>query len=249
MQELAARLAEVAKLWNRIERRAKAAEQIRGEAIIPAINEMRYAGRRVVDGLAAVEWPVPGAPDDARLQELDEHLIMAKNYLVNADHDITDAICFLVLSRVSQAVEQHGMLRVCTVYPAFSELYPAVLEAQEIIRGSREDRRQRVAEYEKLADVYIPKFEELYRKLTQTRDLAVSEPTTGMFRQTWEKLDFLEALAAIGAIAGVIAVCLSVWDIFFIRPREMLELRPPAVAASIPSNSSTPGAPAPQSSP
>jgi hypothetical protein len=40
------RLGEVAARWNAIERRMKEIELFRGEAMIAAVNELRYAGRR-----------------------------------------------------------------------------------------------------------------------------------------------------------------------------------------------------------
>jgi hypothetical protein len=45
MNDIDRRLAEIALLWNQVERRAKEIEQFRGEAVIPCINEMRYAGQ------------------------------------------------------------------------------------------------------------------------------------------------------------------------------------------------------------
>jgi hypothetical protein len=93
MNETALRqLRELHSLWNKIERRAKDAEQFRGDSIIAAINEMRYAGRRIVDVLGAMHLVAEDASTND--DDIAENLIVAKTYLINADHDITDAICF-----------------------------------------------------------------------------------------------------------------------------------------------------------
>ncbi len=153
MNQYSARLAALAKLWNRVEKRVKEVEHFRGEALVPAINEMRYAGRRLADALTLMVAEVPQADDPA---QIDEHLIIAKSYLINADHDVTDSICFVVIRQVDGVIRQHGRDEIAKHYPDFWNVYPAVLESQKIIQGSREERQKRAVEYEKLADDYSP---------------------------------------------------------------------------------------------
>ena len=59
---------------------------------------MRYAGRRIVDALSLSTNNPDGSQDAA----IEEQLIVAKTYLINADHDITDSVSFIVLRRVHQ---------------------------------------------------------------------------------------------------------------------------------------------------
>jgi hypothetical protein len=89
--------------WNRIERRAKEVETFKGEARIPAINEMRYAGRRIVDFLVAT------SSDDHEAAR--DHLIMAKAYLLNADHDLTDTTLFIVSERLNETERRYRYKR------------------------------------------------------------------------------------------------------------------------------------------
>lgn len=98
----AALLAELAKEWNRIEGRAKEIESFRGEAIMASINEMRYAGRRVVDFLVATNQ------EGLSEAQITEHLVVARTYLVNADHDLTDAVIFFVHQRFAAIQKRHG---------------------------------------------------------------------------------------------------------------------------------------------
>lgn len=214
MSDYQQRLAAIAVLWNKIEKRAKAAEQFRGESIIAAINEMRYAGRRIVDAWAILQDP---SGISGREDELEEHLVLAKNYLINADHDITDAVCFIVIKRVSLVVSEYGVLRVSTVYPGFPDDYRIVREAKEIVQCSREDRATRLAEYDKLANDYLPKLEALYLQLVESSALSVHDKATGILKDTWDKLDLLQGIALIGAVAGVLALLLGAWDVFFLH--------------------------------
>lgn len=45
--------------WNKSEEAIKAAEQVNGRVILPAVKELRYAGRRIVEALHLI-----GAGDD-----------------------------------------------------------------------------------------------------------------------------------------------------------------------------------------
>jgi len=215
MDDFHARLADLAATWNRVEKRAKAAEQFRGEAIIPAINEMRYAGRRVVDALAAIN----DRDNAERHPEIDEHLTVARNYLTNADHDITDAVCFVVLKRVSATIEQHGMLRIKAQCPEFENLYPVVRIAMETVQGTREDRIKRAAQYKALAEDYQPKLEDLCKRLVDNRALALEDPSTGELRKIWRRIGWLNFIVVIGAFAGVAGLALEIYDLWWLRSR------------------------------
>jgi hypothetical protein len=213
MHDSSVRLAELATIWNKVERRAKAAEQFRGEAIIAAINEMRYAGRRIVDA-----WALASKPDaEIYREQIDEHLVIAKSYLMNADHDLTDSVCFIVIKRVDATVARHGLLKTKRECPEFDRLYPAVITAKDIVQGSREDRARRNAEYDRLSQQLLPQLETLFRHLQENRELALTDATTAQFREVWGKLDFLQRVVFVGAGAGIGGFILEVIDLLFMR--------------------------------
>ena len=160
------KLSKLAAHWNKIEARLKEAEQFREESVTAAINEMRYAGRRIIDVLQELEttgW--------AQSDKVDEDLIVAKNYLINADHDITDGICFFAHRRLRRVLEHHGRAKVERYCSDFVSLFPDIIKAQEIIRGSREDRTSRMNEYENLATNYLPIIMELHNNIRETYEL------------------------------------------------------------------------------
>lgn len=205
MDEAALRLlAEVADLWNRVERRAKQVEQFRGEAIIACINEMRYAGRRIVDVLAHQNGHIA----DDKFNAV-ENLAIAKNYLINADHDLTDAVIFFAHRRLLRVIDEHGRTRICEHCPDFEELYPSIQEAQAIVSGSREDRTRRKEAYEKLASEYVPKIMDLHHRLTMVEALKVKDDAALAQVGFWVRIT--AGLSVVGSLASVIGVALAVW--------------------------------------
>lgn len=69
--------------WNRAEEAIKAAEQVNGKVILPAVKELRYAGRRIVEALHLI-----GAGDD---DEAAKRLQDAEFNCYRARHDAIDA--------------------------------------------------------------------------------------------------------------------------------------------------------------
>jgi hypothetical protein len=202
MQEYAARLEALAQLWNRVERRVKELEQFRGEAFIPAINEMRYAGRRITDALALIILP---NPTSEQREKIDEHLVLAKSYLINADHDITDAILFVVLRFIAAVIREHGTQKIIERCPSFKTAYPIVLTCKEIIQGSREDREKRVEDYLRIADEYLPEVTKIYYALLNDKELALRNPDEQIGKIS-ARVDVAALFAMAGAGAGILAL-------------------------------------------
>ncbi len=204
MDESSARiLVEIAALWNRIEARAKRVEQFRGEAIVASINEMRYAGRRIVDVIVLENLGKSTDGDGATVRD---NLNIARNYLINADHDLTDSVLFFVHRHIFRVLDRHGRAKVERLCPPFVKLYPEIKVAQEIVRGSREDRNKRSADYTRLAEDYVPKAIELHEALVSTKALDIDPQIN------W-KLRIITILAVIGSLASLGGVALGIWGV------------------------------------
>jgi len=189
-------LREIATLWNKVELRAKLAVQIRFEVVIAAVNEMRYAGRRLVDTLLLIE-------DGAPAEEINRELNITKNYLINADHDITDAILFFIHKRIARTIDQHGFQATAKHLPDFTTVYPQVRDANEAIRGSRADRQSRSAAYDKLADDYVPLICAFYDKLIKIDALRVADVMD-------KRLALITGLSLWGAVASILGLLLGI---------------------------------------
>lgn len=227
-------------LWNRIEERAKRAEHFREEAITASINEMRYAGRRVVDVLYRL-YCQPETPQNR--DTIFEDLIVAKNYLVNADHDLTDSIFLLVQRRVNRTIRVHGENEIKTRCPSFASLYPVIRAAEELVAASRKDRQRRDEEYQKLNDEHLPKLMQLYEEI-------VKEPKLGVGDRNWIALRrwavFVRRLVVVSSVAAIVGVILTLiawilpWDEFqtdvsrLFHPKVTTTTAPPALTPQSP---------------
>lgn len=214
MEKFAEQLAELARHWNRVESRIKEYEHLAGATNAAAINELRYAGRRLIDAVALIA----ANPDDPKIGE---EFLIASNYIVNADHDVTDGLCFVVMRHVAQVIQVHGLPKIKRYVPDFPTMYPAVAEAQEIIRHSREHRPDRKADYQKLASDYLPKLKQLYQALTSTPKLAV---TSDDIKRLETGVSVLALFTIFGALFSFLALILtlvawayptSYWTIFW----------------------------------
>lgn len=200
------RLKELSETWNRLEARAKSAEQFREEAIVAAINEMRYAGRRIVDILMALEGN--GWNYTERIQE---DMVVARNYLANADHDITDGIIFFAHKRIRRVLEWYGIKRVRSLCPEYEKLYPELLNAQSLIQLSREDRSTRNAEYDKLATDYVPKLMALHQTMKSILALRLEDDFPHRLSILRRNIAFVEWVAVISGLIGITAFVLAIW--------------------------------------
>jgi len=188
-------LAKLAAHMNKVEGRLKQAEQLREEVVIPGINELRYAGRRFIDAWAICALP---APTEKQQQEARDHIVVARQYLQNADHDVTDAVCFFIHREINRMQRAYGANEMIRVFPRYAEFAQQMRTANEIISGSRETRQQRTAEYARLEADYIPSLIQTFEQLRFSETLALAGAKRKRFREN--------ALVAIGAAAGLYAL-------------------------------------------
>lgn len=214
-------LSELSKEWNRIERRAKEIESFRGEAIVAAINEMRYTGRRVIDFLASQE-------DETARANAHEHLIVARTYLMNADHDLTDSVIFVVHQRVSLAEKKYGRDKVEKLCPSFKEMYPAIVEAQAIVMASRENRHERAEAYRKLADEYVPKLMALHKEMVAASALRIDQLSL-----LEKNVRIVGWISFVGSVASIVGIALGIWGIALSWPTEATGTPPTTLEAPV----------------
>jgi len=141
-EEIEAALVELSLEWNKAEGAIKLAEQVNGEIINPAIYELRYAGRRLIEAFARVS---SGNVAEALRLLRDAHFDCCR-----ARHDAIDAATAKIVSDLEIAVARLGPEAVLTSFPEFSQLLGALGEVRDKIAISREDRQNRDAIYETL---------------------------------------------------------------------------------------------------
>jgi hypothetical protein len=141
------RLLALTERWGHIEVRIKEAEQIRDEVVIPAINEIRYAGRRFFEAWLISINPSPTEKDE---EDFQAHINMAEQYFNNADHDITDAIISFLSQRTKHVLSKYMVPRITRIYPPFVAFKTRIDEAEMIVRSARGHRQERMTEYARL---------------------------------------------------------------------------------------------------
>ncbi|GAA0757115.1 hypothetical protein FHS52_000383 [Erythromicrobium ramosum] len=77
-------LTEIASEWGVAEEEIKLAEQIHHKVVLPAIKELRYAGRRLADALGAIARGAPAT-------EVKDLIADARFRCHCARHDVIDA--------------------------------------------------------------------------------------------------------------------------------------------------------------
>lgn len=126
--------------WDKTEEVLKIAEVATKNAISPAIWELRYAGRRVVDALLAYK---NGKPNEQIISLLDDAIFDCHR----ARHDAIDATIAFFAKKIEIASNafEGGILE--KEFPSFLKLNDLVIAIQEKIQKSRRDRLKRDCTY------------------------------------------------------------------------------------------------------
>jgi len=149
--------------WDRAELTIKTAEQAVGAAIIPALKELRYAGRRLADAIALIGIA-------SRKRELADLLADAHFNCHRARHDAIDAATDAMLKRLDAAIEKLGDDVVSQHFPDAMSLAAKLTEIQARIAGSRGDRENRDAIYSAIEGVELPELHTSFRGFLYSRD-------------------------------------------------------------------------------
>jgi len=151
--------------WNKAETALKKAEGNLTFAQQPAINELRYAGRRIVDALAIClhrHGEDVSAHSDGDIGRV---LLEAEQNCIKAEHDVADAIILYVHKYVNTVVEEFGELDVSTHFPNYFTLKTRITKINEFVTSSRGQRGERADIYDEILSDYIPDLSQLYEEL------------------------------------------------------------------------------------
>jgi hypothetical protein len=193
-------LRDVQKEWNKAESAIKRSEQIAKEVAIPAITELRYAGRRLVDALDAAHH---GGTETKILALLED----ARFCCYRAQHDAIDAAMAKIGIDLDNLTSKLGFEAVLHSYPEFREFYADFTCSRNRIVGSRENRDDRNGIYETLTAVDLPNLVERYEKLMAMRPLAKRTAMRLKFGSVWG------VIAGLALILGCVFAGLAVdWD-------------------------------------
>lgn len=130
--------------WRDIERWIKIAEQVNKRAVIPAINELRYAARQLYYGIMLFR---KHKLSDGEKSSINKRIIIADQYLMNADHDVIDAIVGFYSKTIEVIDNEVGMSQVSTHFPKYHAFREMVFSAEQQISATRHDAAERKKAY------------------------------------------------------------------------------------------------------
>ncbi len=151
--------------WNRAEKAIKLAEQVNGEIVNPAIYELRYGGRRLIEALNLVK----DNPTEAKKLLDDAHFDCSR-----ARHDAIDAATSKVAADMAIAVKKLKADVVLDKFPKFTELVGKVQKVRRKIAVSRENREDRNAIYESISAESLDSIIEIFDEFQANEPLLIA---------------------------------------------------------------------------
>lgn len=193
----------IADRWNLIEKRLKITEKYRLEVDIPAINELRYAGRKIVDVLVLLH-----SEDYNNKTEkiISDNIAHAEQYCMNSEHDLTDGVCTFFNTKMEQVINDYGYDNVCVYFSQTSEIMAMLKEVKEVISVSREDRVKRAEAYKRLEAEFVPKFIDFHNQLVASEKIMLLSKTT---RERKEKISKISVVISI--TIGISGIFISIF--------------------------------------
>ena len=145
-------LARLLVYWREIERWIKKAEQVNNETPIPAINELRYASRQLLN---AQNLFSKSPLDKGERDVISKRLIIAEQYLKNADHDIVDGIVTFYRGITNDIEQRIGRTGITEHYPTYPMLTETIRKCELLISDSRGEYAKRIENYAEIRAKYF----------------------------------------------------------------------------------------------
>lgn len=163
--------------WDRAERIIKQAERLGDAVVLPSINELRYAGRRLVDAINLAFDPnaVAKYGDSEVKRRVAAFVHEVEQNCLRAEHDAVDASITFLHGRIGLMVETFGSRIVYQFFPKYIEMNRDVAEAEKFITLSRENREQRPNTYAHIADNHLPRLLDLYDVMKANEDAIIAQ--------------------------------------------------------------------------
>lgn len=180
--------------WNSAEKAIKLAEQVNGEIINPAIYELRYSGRRVIEALPLLKT------DETKAKKLLDDAIFD---CCRAKHDAIDAATSKIAADIKIAVDKLKPHIVLVNFPKITELYKMLTNVRKKIAVSRENREKRDAIYETIVAENLQEIVDLYEEFKSSEPLLIAAAKR-------ERLVF--GLSVVLGILGLIATLAFGWN-------------------------------------
>lgn len=195
--------------WDQAEEDIKRAEQVCLDIIVPAVKELRYAGRRLIDLIQKVIT-------DPTSEDVPKLLTDAEFDCHRARHDAIDAASSKIAIQLEIMREKLTYEVLLQVAPEYRDIALKVLAIREKIAKSRKDRKNRAAIYAVIETAEFPALVDAYDKLRLSEPIMIQLARKNRWRDFYGKYGFWVG------VLGLIAAAISIWYVF----------HPPIIAAS-----------------
>jgi hypothetical protein len=196
--------------WKTIELWIKRAEQVNKKAVIPAINELRYASRQIFQVVRLLEKESLSSIDEKIIQK---RIIIAEQYLLNADHDVCDAVIGYFELNIEYLDMTYGISSIAMFYFEYPSMRERIKSCSALIAASRGEYDDRKKNYDELRSNHFSHIIDSHEKMLQAEvsAKAAKDETDRQLTIARSRIRLLEKIGLIGAICSIIAVPMSVY--------------------------------------
>jgi DNA repair exonuclease SbcCD ATPase subunit len=161
--ELRSALDSIENQWNTAEAFIKKVERLRRGLVVGAsINELRYAGRRLVEAYAASR---DALQDPQKRTEAFDLLREVKNFCLRAQHDAVDAAVTYIDQALAKFEDEFGPDLLSDKFPDYISMKQSLQEISGIMSESREYRDRRDELYNNINSNLIDSLIDSYKRL------------------------------------------------------------------------------------
>jgi hypothetical protein len=203
-------LAHVAKLWDTVEGRIKTVERLQLTVVFASINELRYAGRRLVDLMNII------CSDDRQDRDKQDQIsgivYEIEQNIIRANNDAADAAVVFLHERLHQLVSEFGVSVTFMYFPAYSEMLSKIRQINEFMSLSREERHKRNEIYNDIFENHLKQLIQLYDRMLVAEESIKTEVEEAkkiqQQRDQWTKKGYIAGI--IGAIIGLGGIIIAI---------------------------------------
>lgn len=211
-QDVLNRFEHLLKRWEQVEGAIKSAELVHHSVSIPAINELRYAGRQLISAISIAwktnpDWLPPTEGSERILRALSN----AEQYLINADNDVVDSVVHYISRRLDELNFKYGKASIATQAPGYEDLCDIRNQCVALIRESRRDTSKRLLNYDKMRDGYLAKLVDYYNNLTEADTIMSVQQARISLKLKYERRKNSLLLGALALSAGGWVALLSLF--------------------------------------
>lgn len=132
---------ELLALFKQAEEAVSLMEAEKGGVIIPAINQLRYAGRHILDALAYHETS-------------DENFRRARRHCQRAIYDAYDSGIMFLIERIASFRDDYNKITITPFFPEYRMVISRSREALNFLNSVRSETKDRSIFYQQAVDIF-----------------------------------------------------------------------------------------------